>query len=116
MTPPPGVGSATDASFGERVLASETPVLVDFWAAWCAPCKQLSPVVAALGAEFAGRLRVLAVDVDSNPGLVARYGIRSIPQLLLFSGGTLVKTIVGARPRSLILREIEPHIGAADAV
>ena len=105
------VGVASDDSFEAQVLGAERPVLVDFWAAWCAPCKQVAPVVAQLAADFPEQLTVIAVDVDSNPKLAERYGIMSIPQLLLFSGGQVVKTIMGARPRSLILRELAEYIG-----
>jgi len=102
---------AGEESFESLVLNSDRPVLVDFWAAWCAPCKQVAPVVAQLAAEFADQLAVVAVDVDANPNLTERYGIMSIPQLLLFESGQEVKRIVGARPRSLILRELAGYVG-----
>jgi thioredoxin 1 len=105
------VGATTTETFEAQVLAADRPVLVDFWAGWCAPCKQVAPVVAQLAADFPERLAVVAVDVEGNPVLAQRYRILSVPQLLLFNRGEVVRTIVGARPRSFILRELDEFVG-----
>lgn len=103
----------TDATFAEEVLASSTPVLVEFTATWCAPCRMLGPVLDQIAAEQAGRLRVVALDVDANPRTSRHYGVMSMPTLALFVDGQVVSQTVGARPRAAILREIEPHLAAA---
>jgi thioredoxin 1 len=89
----------TDESFEAEVLKSSLPVLVDFWAEWCGPCKQLAPVVEALATEFAGKVKFGKVDVDENPQWAGKFGIQGIPTLLLFKGGKLQKTIVGLRSK-----------------
>jgi thioredoxin 1 len=103
----------TDATFAEEVLASATPVLVEFTATWCPPCRMLAPVLEQIAAEQAGRLRVVALDVDANPLTSRRYGVMSMPTLALFVDGQVVSQTVGARPRAAILRELEPHLAAA---
>ena len=102
--------AATDQNFESQVLQSDVPVLVDFWAAWCGPCRMVAPIVEELASEYAGRLRVAKVDVDQNPEISTRYGIRSIPSLYLFKGGQVVETIIGALPKQQILKRIEGHI------
>jgi len=97
----------TDATFEQEVLKSETPVLVDFWATWCAPCRIVSPVVEEIAGEYEGRLKVVKVEVDSNPSSASKYGIRSIPSLAIFKGGQVVDMIVGARPKSDITQKLE---------
>ncbi|HNP35324.1 MAG TPA: thioredoxin [Woeseiaceae bacterium] len=91
--------AVTDSNFDDEVLKSEQPVLVDFWAEWCAPCRALGPVIDSLSDDFAGRARIAKVDVDANQAIAARYGIRSIPTVMLFHKGQLVDTFVGVRPK-----------------
>ncbi len=98
----------TDASFEEDVVKSELPVLVDFWAEWCAPCRRLSPVVAQLAAEYDGKLRVAKVDVDANPEIAAKLSIRAMPTLLFFKGGEVKGSLVGPAPeKSAIAPQID---------
>jgi len=91
--------AVTDKDFDEQVLQSEQPVLVDFWAEWCAPCRALGPVVESLATDYDGRATVAKVDVDANQQLAARFGIRSIPTVLLFDKGQVVETFIGVRPK-----------------
>ncbi len=86
----------TDANFESEVLSTEHPVLVDFWAEWCGPCKMIAPILEEIASEYAGRLKVCKVDVDSNPGTPEKFGIRGIPTLIVFKGGNAVDTKVGA--------------------
>jgi thioredoxin 1 len=96
------VGEVSDADFEKQVLQSETPVLVDFWAAWCGPCRALGPVVEAVAQEYSGKLKVVKMDVDKNNMTPGRYGIRGIPALLLFKGGKVADQIVGYVPKEQI--------------
>jgi len=96
---PGEVVTASDKSFKQLVLRSPEPVLVDFWATWCGPCKQVGPVVEELAKDYAGRARMVKIDVDKNPKLSEQYGIRSIPTLLLFKDGDLLQTLVGAQSK-----------------
>ena len=90
----------TDASFAEEVLNSDQPVLVDFWAEWCAPCRALGPIVESLSADYEGRAKIAKVDIDSNQQIAMQFGIRSIPTVMLFDKGQVVDTFVGVRPKS----------------
>jgi thioredoxin 2 len=100
----------TDASFSVDVERSPLPVLVDAWAAWCGPCRMIAPMIDELAAEMAGRVRVAKLNVDENPATAARFGLHSIPTLLVFKGGQEVDRIVGVQPKSEISRRLEPLI------
>ena len=97
----------TDASFKEEVLDSDLPVLVDFWAEWCGPCKMVAPVVEDLAKEYEGKIKIAQMNVDQNRRTPARFGIRNIPTLILFKGGEVAQTIIGAHPRSHIDAELK---------
>jgi len=99
---------ATDGNFDEMVLQSDKPVIVDFWAEWCGPCRMVGPIVEEVGVEYDGKAVVAKVDVDSNPGITARYGIRNIPTILFFKNGEVADKQVGAVPKSTIVNKLEP--------
>jgi len=103
----------TDAAFDVDVLNSSEPVLVDFWAPWCGPCRAMAPTVDALAAEYAGKVKVGKMNTDDNPSTPMRYGIRGIPTLLLFKGGQVVEQRVGAVPKAEVVKMITPHVGNA---
>ncbi|MBI3580050.1 MAG: thioredoxin [Ignavibacteriales bacterium] len=100
----------TDNNFQAEVLKSDKPVLVDFWAEWCGPCKMVAPVVEELAKEYDGKLKVGKMDVDSNQATSMQFGIRSIPTLLIFKGGVVVDQIVGAVPKSKLAEKLVKHL------
>lgn len=102
--------AVTDQSFDQEVLQSPVPVLVDFWAAWCGPCKAIAPTVDQMAVEYAGKLKVVKIDVDANMEVSNRYGIMSIPSLVLFKNGQVVEKIVGALPKPAVISKIQPHL------
>ncbi len=102
-----GVLEVSDATFDQEVLQSEQPVLVDFWAAWCGPCKAIAPVVDSVAATYAGKLKVAKVNVDENGATPARYGVRGIPALLFFKGGKVADQIVGYVAQEVIEEKIQ---------
>jgi thioredoxin 1 len=100
------VSATTDSDFQVDVLDSDKPVLVDFWAPWCGPCRQVSPIVEEIGAEYAEKIKVVKLNTDENPATAARYGITGLPTLTVYRGGEVVKSVVGARPKPALLREL----------
>lgn len=97
----------TDETFEQEVINSDIPVLVDFWADWCAPCKMIAPIVEDLSDEYEGRMKVAKLDVDESPQSAMKYGVRGIPTLLIFSGGNPVEQIVGAKPKGALKASVE---------
>jgi thioredoxin 1 len=102
----------TDATFEADVLKNDKPVVVDYWAEWCGPCRQVSPVLEEIASEHADQIDVVKLNVDENPVTSQRYGILNIPTLSVFKDGEVVKEIVGARPKSALLRELADFIGS----
>ncbi len=102
-----GVLEVSDVTFDQEVLKSEQPVLVDFWAVWCGPCKAITPIVDAVAAKFAGQLKVVKVNVDQNGASPSRYGIRGIPSLLFFKGGKVADQVVGYVPQNVIEEKVQ---------
>ncbi|MFD1828974.1 MULTISPECIES: thioredoxin [Streptomyces] len=103
--------TATDADFEAVVLKSDKPVLVDFWAAWCGPCRQIAPSLEAISEEQADKITVVKLNIDENPATAAKYGIMSIPTMNVYQGGEVVKTIVGAKPKAAIERDLAEFLG-----
>ena len=103
--------AVTDAEFESDVLKNDKPVLVDFWAEWCGPCRQVSPILEELATEHAEAIDVVKVNTDENPRTAAAYGITSIPTLNVYSGGQLVKQIIGARPKPVLVKELSEFLG-----
>ena len=103
--------AVSDNNFETEVLNSDLPVLVDFWAPWCGPCRLVSPVVEEIGKEYEGKLKVCTVNVDECPTLAAKYGIMGIPTLSIFKNGQVADSIVGASPKTVILEKLKPYVG-----
>jgi thioredoxin 1 len=109
------VNEVSDSSFEKDVLQSNQPVLVDFWAAWCAPCRMLAPTVEAVAEKYSGNARVVKLNVDENPSVSQRYGIKGIPTLILFKDGKEEERVVGATSKEAISRMIDKHVSVASA-
>ena len=99
----------TDSSF-EQAVKSETPVLVDFWAEWCMPCRRIAPTLEQLAGEYLGKLTVAKMNVDENPAVPMRFGVRSIPTLMLFKGGAMVDTVIGAVDKDTLKKMVDKHV------
>jgi thioredoxin 1 len=100
----------TETNFDQEVLKAATPVLVDFWAVWCGPCKTIAPIVDELATEYEGKLKIGKVDVDNHQQIAMQYGIRSIPTLLVFKAGKVVEQIVGAAPKKALVEKLSKHL------
>ena len=101
----------TDGSFAQDVLGANVPVLVDFWAEWCAPCRMIAPVLEQIGAERGDALKIAKIDVDANPRVPMQYGVQGIPTLILFKGGEPVERIVGFLPKPALINRLQKHLG-----
>ena len=105
------VTETTDATFADDVLKADGPVLVDFWAEWCGPCRKVAPILEEIAAEHGEKLKIVKLDIEANQATAAQYGIVSIPTMNVFQGGEVVKSITGARPKPMMLKELSDFIG-----
>ena len=102
--------TVTDATFATDVLGSDKPVIVDFWAEWCGPCRMVAPVLEEIAGQYADKIVVAKLNVDENPQTAASYGITSIPTMNVYSGGQVVKTIIGAKPKAALLQDLAAYL------
>lgn len=104
------LAAVTDATFNEEVSGSDSPVVVDFWAEWCTPCRVIGPILEEIASEKEGSLKILKLNVDENPETTTKFGVQSIPTLILFKGGEVEHRIVGAMSKEHLLKELDPHL------
>jgi thioredoxin 1 len=109
------VTEVTNATFKQEVLESKTPVLVDFWAPWCGPCRMVAPVVEEIALQYEGKVKVVKVNTDENNDVATQYGIRSIPTLMIFKDGRIVDMVVGAVPKTTLANTLEKHLSSQDS-
>lgn len=102
--------TVTDETFDQEVIESSVPVLVDFWAPWCGPCRMVAPVVEEIAEQYVGQVKVVKVNTDDSPGVASKYGIRSIPTLMIFKGGQRVDMVVGAVPKTTLANTLEKYL------
>ncbi|MBM4417596.1 MAG: thioredoxin [Chloroflexi bacterium] len=102
--------AVTDTTFQKEVLSSSQPVLVDFWAAWCGPCKAVAPIVEEIARETQGKLKVAKIDVDENPNMPQQFGVMSLPTLIVFKGGRAVERLIGYQPKARMMQAINPYL------